>query len=612
MAALVLFLTMRRVFCLPGLRERFGEAAGGLSAAVAMIWALHPIQTAAVTYVSQRAESLMGLFYLLTLYCFVRGATAPHRRKWHVLAVISCWVGMATKEVMVTAPLMILLFDRTLVADRFASALRMRKGLYLGLAAAWLLLGALMVGSKIQERGINDGQNFSWWSYGLTQLQVVPAYLKLCLWPHPLIFDYDVDRSGLRAMGVIAGALVVAAMVGLTVMGLRRRRVGGLVGAWFLLLLVPTSSIVPINLQPMAESRVYLPLAAVVAGGVALTWLALGRRALALLMGGTLGLMVQTHNRNAVYSSEVSLWADTVAKRPQNARAQNAYGAYLLRFPNRIREAVTHYEAAVRLKPDFVEAHDNLGNALRALPAGQERAEVHYREALRQNPRFAQTHSNLGNLLATIPGRLDEAIEHHREAVRLQPTMAELRLNLGLALARNRDRTDESVAEFKRALAMRPVYPEAMTALAGVLAENPAHRGEAIGLLEQVVRNQPRSDIAHYNLGTMLFREPGRNADALALFETALSLNPDNVEARISLGAALLNAERIADAVGQSLEAVRRAPQSSRANFTLGAALLRVEDRRTEGLAHIEIASRLDPNWEEPKRALEAIQTLPR
>ena len=114
------------------------------------------------------------------------------------------------------------------------------------------------------------------------------------------------------------------------------------------------------------------------------------------------------------------------------------------------------------------------------------------------------------------------------------------------------------------------------------------------------------------NLGTVLFREPGRNGAALSRFETALSLNPDNVEARISLGAALLNAERIADAVGQSLEAVRRAPQSARANFTLGAALLRAGDRRTEGIAHIEIASRLDPDWEEPKRALEAIQALPR
>ena len=94
LAALVLFLTVRRVFCLPGLRERLGEAAGGLSAAVAMIWALHPIQTAAVTYVSQRAESLMGLFYLLTLYGFLRGVAAPHRWRWHVLAVISCWIGM--------------------------------------------------------------------------------------------------------------------------------------------------------------------------------------------------------------------------------------------------------------------------------------------------------------------------------------------------------------------------------------------------------------------------------------------------------------------------------------------------------------------------------------
>ena len=135
-AALALFGFVRRGLRLPRLRERFGAAADALGFSLALLWLLQPLQTESVTYISQRTESLMGLFYLLTLYAFIRAAGAPPPDtgnapggprspiRWQLLAVASCFAGAATKEVIATAPLLVFLYDRCFVTGTFAAAWR--------------------------------------------------------------------------------------------------------------------------------------------------------------------------------------------------------------------------------------------------------------------------------------------------------------------------------------------------------------------------------------------------------------------------------------------------------------------------------------------------------
>ncbi|MES1167228.1 MAG: hypothetical protein ABUL68_04430, partial [Pseudomonadota bacterium] len=146
LAGLTLFGIVRRTLQQARLAGRFGEAALPLALCVALIWTLHPLQTEAVTYVVQRAESQMGLLYLLTLYAFIRGAASARPEKWYALSVLCCALGMMAKEVMVSAPLMVLLYDRTFVAGSFGRAWRERWRWYGGLAATWLVLGWLMLG----------------------------------------------------------------------------------------------------------------------------------------------------------------------------------------------------------------------------------------------------------------------------------------------------------------------------------------------------------------------------------------------------------------------------------------------------------------------------------
>jgi len=153
---------VRRTLLLPGLRYRYGEAALPLAAFAALLWTLHPLQTESVTYISQRAESLMGLFYLLTLYGFIRSVTAESRNCWLILSVTACLCGMATKQNMVTVPVLVLLSDRAFVSGSFRAALASRRWYYVSLAATWVWLGFLMHRSSLTAVSVGFHESVGW------------------------------------------------------------------------------------------------------------------------------------------------------------------------------------------------------------------------------------------------------------------------------------------------------------------------------------------------------------------------------------------------------------------------------------------------------------------
>jgi len=240
--------------------------AAALAFAIALLWALHPLQTEAVTYVVQRAESLAGLFFLLTLYGFVRAVESgkpPRARHWFLASIVTCLLGMASKEVMVSAPLIVLLYDRTFVAGSFAEACRRRGRYYAGLAATWLLLAWLVLGTAGRGGTAGLGTPVPWSAYALTQGQAIVRYLQLAAWPHPLVFDYgtSVVRSWVEAWWQTTAVL---ALLGLAIWALFKKPRTGFLAAAFFVILAPTSSVVPVATQTMAEHRMYLPLVSVI------------------------------------------------------------------------------------------------------------------------------------------------------------------------------------------------------------------------------------------------------------------------------------------------------------------------------------------------------------
>jgi tetratricopeptide (TPR) repeat protein len=630
---------------------RFAKAATPLALAGALLWAVHPVQTESVTYVVQRAESLAGFFYLLTVYCVIRGAAGtvpffatrkpatgndiagekgdcpPWSWGWYAAAVLACLLGTACKEVLVTAPLIVLLYDRTFLAGSFAAAARRRWGLYLGLAATWGLLAYLVFSTGLIHRQSEMGAPDAW-SYARTQPGVILHYLRLSVWPRPLCFDYAWPVANTLG-AILPGGIVVGALLAATVWGLRGRKAWGFLGAWFLLILAPTSSVMPLG-QLAFEHRMYLSLAAVVvavvAGGYAL-WDWLGQRGqspfppamtsgktglsaakkgivpgldtilrwaapVVVLVGVLAAFGWATAIRNWDYRSAVAIYQDTVHKRPDNPVAYNNLG-FALAKDRRAAEAIRSYQEALRLKPDYAEAHGNLGLALADLGRSDEAIE-HYQAALRLKPDFAEIHNTLAAFLARS-GKTGEAIRHYNEALRLKPDYAVAHNNLGLVLA-GLGKTDEAIEHYQEAQRRNPDYAEAHNNL-GIVLAGLGKTDEAIEHYRQALSLKVDYVEAHNNLGNAL-AGLGKTDEAIEHYQQALRLRPDDAAAHNNLGIVLTAVGRWNEAIEHHQQALRLRPDYTASHYNLAGALV-AAGRTTEAIEQYHEALRLQPDYAE-------------
>ncbi len=527
-AGCTLFGIVRRTFARAGLPERFGRDTVWLALAVAMLWTLHPLQTQAVTYIIQRAESLVSLMYLLTLWGFIRSVEPGASKGWGVLAWVACLLGMATKEVMVTAPVMVALYDRIFVAGSWREVWARRKWFHLSLALTWLLLAWLVVGTAGRGGTAGFGGGMSPWGYALTQVGAVAHYLRLALWPQPLVFDYGKD--------LVAGwsdiwwqALLLFPLGAASLWAAWRGRAAGWLGVFFFAVLAPSSSFVPVVTQTMSEHRVYLALAAVVTLVVAGLYALLGRKSFAVFAVMAVGLAAATVRRNHDYRTELAIWEDTVVKRPVNVRALAALGA-IHQEAGRHEEARVLLQEAVRVAPQSVEARNNLGNAWMKAGHWAEAMQC-FEEALGLKADEPYALNNLGNALLQL-GRGTEAIARFEAALRARPDFPEPRFNLANTMAQA-GRTAEALTHYDFYLRMKPDDVEARNNYAATL-QMTRRFDDAITQLEFAVKLRPADAELQNNLGAAL-AQAGRPAEALRHFQEALRLRPDFARARENL-----------------------------------------------------------------------------
>lgn len=572
LASLVLFGVVRRTLLLGGLRERVGSASVGPALAVALIWLVHPVTTDSVTYVIQRTEVIMGLFYLLTLYCVIRGCDSIRGRWWFATAVVACALGMLSKEVMVTAPVILLLFDRIFIGPSFGEVLRKRWGLYVGLAVTWgVLLWLMVLSPHVGVVGLDLGVGP--WDYLKSQCGIIVHYLRLALWPTCLILDYG-KAQPVALADVMGAASVLLLLLAATAVALRYRPRLAFLGVWFFVILSPTSSFLPIVTEVGAERRMYLPLIAVVAL-VVIGGLVLGRKLSARVMasgnrrrntgwavGAGLPLVIVagfghlTVERNRLYHDVESIWGDLLAKRPNSPRAY-ANLASLYAERGRLGDAADAYREVLRLDPNHPDMHFNLGSLLAIQGDYQEAAEA-FRGAIGVNPRDAGAHTALANTLMTLgrsdeaisqmtealdidpddpaihisladlllrQGRLSEASQHYRETLRLRPSDAIARHRLELAVSKKTE-LDDVLHNRRAAAESQPDSPEALSQLAWLLTTHPdpavRNADEAIRLAERAVELTGRRHARALDVLAAAYAADGQFDRAIANVEAAL------------------------------------------------------------------------------------------
>ena len=621
-SALALFSLALITLTSPRVRGRFGDHALPLAAVTALVWAVHPLHTKSVTYVYQRIEALCGMFSLVSLTCFALAAFGGWNRRWLAASVAAAAAAMLSKENAVALPLLVLAYDWCFVA-RDAADLRSRWRIHAALAATWLLVAAqVWMQSAVYGEFLEKPHGVL--EYALTQPGVMLRYLRLTFWPYgqQIMYDWPIAR---RVGDWLPQTVALAVPLVLTVVGLSRRAPWAWLGCAFFLALAPTSSFMPVK-APISETRMYLPLAAVLAAivvglhalgsrGVAdrasqdrpvWPWLAAASAAVVALW-----LSCLTYARNAAYHDRTGFWVELLERDPDNSFA-HAGLAQIRAAEGDAEAAIEHARHASRTAPES----DALGHlAATILRQGDEpRAEALMDEAIRTLEASLPPASR-----ATLLARQSRAnMDHDRRRFSAAEAICSRQLaDMDRVLGRSHTATISArtilaraavergdLAEAERlcrenlAAAMRspgpgePVTQEAATTLSQVLyatdRKDEAERiqRDLISAAEAIAwRHTPDLQVAWRTLAGMLETE-GRHAEAADVRQAMLvdcarrfgENDPQTIRAAVQLG-------RCRTAVARAKEDPAAAEQSARKGLGLALAGLGVGDGVTQAAA---------------------------
>ncbi|HEY4307072.1 MAG TPA: tetratricopeptide repeat protein [Gemmatimonadaceae bacterium] len=572
LCGLLLFGAIRRTLAVATLGEWANENANTVGLISAALWLLHPIQTEAVDYTIQRTELLVSLCYLATLFASIRSwdaATPPRRRGWLWLGVVACFAGMASKEVMVTAPLLVVLYDRAFRVFSWREVLdnRSRRWFYAGLAASWVLLAYLVAGG-----GRADSAGFAlalpWYRYLYSQGWAVAHYLLLMFWPSDLRFDYGFAAvQGIG--GLIGGVIVLALAIPALVVAVRTGRwwLAFLV-LWFLVILAPSSSILPIQTEIAAERRVYLASAGVVVGIViAGTYALRAHRRLFLGIAAATGIVLfgLTMRRSALYANPEALWRDALAKAPDNPRAYDNLASVIYeKDRNRVDESDSLWARGLRVDSTYMTIWSNLAQ-IRVDKGRTADARALLERAVRINPDYVDATRRLGTLLATQGD--NKSIPYlERMANSAQVTDESL-----VALAQaylNANRPDDAIAALRRALTLNPRRADALSYLGAMLAQR-GQFDQAMPLLESAVANGDRNAMT-FALLSFGYVQSGRGDDGFRMAQQAAAVGSTDEQVYLLLGRAMMPIGRLPEADAYFAQAVKAAPNDPEPVTRLG------------------------------------------
>jgi tetratricopeptide (TPR) repeat protein len=612
LAALLLWAIVNRTLRLPYFGARFASSSSWLALAAALLWALHPLHTETVVYVTQRTELMMATFFLATLYCSLRYWTGNfHRSLWLSLAVLASLCGMASKEVMVLAPIMVLLFERTFIEGTLAKALRRSWPLYVGLASTWLLLLALNIGApRGNSAGFGYGPPlFTWW---LTQTHVILIYLRLIFWPYPLLIHYQLPYLESFAEGWVYAAPILLLGIGTLVL-LWKNKPLGYAGCWVFALLAPTS-VVPVLTEMGAERRMYLPLAAIATWVVVAAYVLVKRldrgpdgarwtlvRAslpawvmAVFVLVVVLASGVVSAKRLPAFDDELKLWADVLRYQPDSYYAHMSKGT-LLEGRGRRQEAIEELRAAAALNPDHPVALNNLGLAFKTVELPEE-AVAMLHSALQMFPAYPEARHNLAATLDDM-NRFPEAIEQHQLVLRLRPDDAATHNNLGNTLTRA-GRLPEAIAAFEVALELNDKDPHVHSNMANALTHMGRYQ-EAIDHCQQAVKLRGDCFDVRVTLGTALMHT-GRIPEAIEEIRSGIALRPEEATGYNTLGAALLHLGQYSEAKEQFEHALAIEPEYAVARNNLGQALSRL-GQLAEAIEQFRLATEQDASFAAPQ-----------
>lgn len=475
------------------------------SAAVAALFALHPLRVESVAWVAERKDLLGGFFWLATVLAWLR----DRRCSFAVVTLFA--LGLMAKPTVVTLPFALILLDywplgrfgeAGLFSTRFKDLAKEKIPLFAMSAAVSVVtyLGQRSVGALAELSDIPLGTRL------LNAVLSVGLYLKDTFWPLSLAVLYPYDK-GLRVAQVAPVAALLCAVT-LLVIWKRTRLPFAFSGwLWFLGTLVPVLGVVQAGSQSRADRFTYLPSIGLLVLVVWTVHAALGGSGAGRLAGAALalaavaGLSVISWRQVDYWSGSLKLYERSLAVTSNNAILHNNMGKALGDL-GMAKQAAGHYREAARIEPNYVQAANNLGTAL-AGEGKKEEALAMFEQVVKIEPRYAQAQFNRGVLLGQL-GRTSEAAKAHREALRLRLDArfgARAHYHLGVIL-NNEGKYAEAVEEFTGALLLDPGLIDARKNIA-IALYNTGKTKEAVDALQRVLKITPNDADAREKLKFM-------------------------------------------------------------------------------------------------------------
>ncbi len=518
----------------------------------AALWALHPVAVESVAWITEMKNTESCLFFLLSILFFLKCVrserTASSRESsWnYLLTLLFAALAMASKSSTVILPVVLLLcawwIDHHRERDnwQWRNLLRVAPIFLMSIATS-----ALSIWTQGLQLKTGPYAPFArtWPERLVTAGDAVWFYLDKLLWPHPLMTIYP--RWKIDASQWLSYLPLLLVIIVLIVFWFNRKswsRSWFFCFSYFLLALLPVIGLVDLiwfSTSYVADHFQYLasmgPLALAGAGIVSLTnaiipqkpWLQSSLCAALLLILGILSLQ-----QVCAYENLETLCTNTLAKNPASWGAHNGLGNALMQIGH-MDEAMTEYQKASEINPNFAEAHNNLGNAL--LQTGHvDEAMVQYQKALEINPNSVDAHSDLAWALLQ-KRQVDEAIAECQKALEINPNFVGAHGNLGIAFAL-KGKAEDSISEFQKALAINPNDPKIRYNLGNMLLQR-GQLEEATTEFQKVLEINPNHAGAHDKLGMIYFKH-GQIAEAVAEFQEAVRLNPNDNTAKSNLAKA--------------------------------------------------------------------------
>jgi tetratricopeptide (TPR) repeat protein len=575
----LVFIFTILTFSTPLMRDKeISKCKGILAFFAAAIFLSHPVQTQAVNYIFQRVTILATFFYLTSLCLYIQSMFLIKIKRrvaifCYGLSLVAALMGMFTKEIVFTLPVMILFYDFCFLRSDDRRGWKYSIP-FLAMLPVIPLTAFLQTLSFLAPSASIEIHRFLVSSFSnivlnfLTQCKVIMTYLRLLVLPFNQNLDYDYflvrilwDIPAIVSFCFLSVVFVIAMRI------FSKFRLLAFSIFWFFITLAVEATFIPM-IDLINEHRLYLPMVGVSIFIVSILYYLLGRRKIRLIVVVLLFVVffcsLLSYGRNKVWKDEISLWSDVIGKSPKKLRPYNERGLayfdkgeydkalidltqavklnrnYADGFYNRGKvyqkkkeygKAILDYTEAIKIEPGYAGAYINRGLVYYSSKE-YENAILDFKQAIEANPLEIEAYFNLAYLYSKLDKKM-EAVALCKEILRINSTDTETYYKLG-CLYKDIGSKYEALVMFKKAIELDEKYTQAYSGLASIYASE-GDNENLISLYKKAIVNKLNYFNAYYNIGN-LCKDAGKYKEAILLYQKAIEINPDSVEGNLELG----------------------------------------------------------------------------